>query len=136
MLEDSGEPGTPAPQAAMGKRGLSLCSLLFDLSDSLCLTKLEFSAQRLLIFIRSHKFYKLVTHMISKLASGGPLLSCAAVIFILEKFWKSGARKNGPRLGACWSASKERYLTVLPNYKTWLGTFPVSSCFLILQSAV
>lgn len=76
------------------------------------------------------------SHTISKLASGAPLLSCAAVILILEKIWKLGARKNAPTLGACWRASKKRCLTVLPNYKTWLGTFPVSNCFLILQSAV
>lgn len=48
----------------MGKHGLSLCSLPFGLSGSLCLTKLKFSAQRLLILNRSHKFYKLVTHVI------------------------------------------------------------------------
>lgn len=82
----------------MGKHGLSLCSLPFSLSGSVCLSKLEFSAQRFLIFIRSHKFYKLVTHLISKLASGVPLLSCAAVILILEKFWMSGVGKNSPRL--------------------------------------
>lgn len=46
------------------------------------------------------------SHVISKLASGVPLLSCAAVKFILEKFWISGARKSSPWLGACWSASR------------------------------
>lgn len=135
LLEDSGGPGTPTPQAAVGKQGLSLCSLPFGLSGSLCLTKLKFSAQRLLIFNRSHTFYKLVTHMISKLASSVPLLSCAAVVFILEKFWMSGTGKNSARLGACWSASKERCLTVLPDYK--LGLVPsLSPAVLVLQSAV
>lgn len=46
-----------------------------------------------------------------------PCSPCAAVIFILKKFWMSGAGKNSPRLGACWNASKETCLTVLPNYK-------------------
>lgn len=109
LLEDSAGPGTPTPQAAVGKQGLSFCSLPFGLSGSLCPAKLKFSAQRLLIFHRSHNFCKLVTHVISRLASGVPLLSCAAVLFILKKLWMSGAGKNSARLGACWSASKERF---------------------------
>lgn len=99
----------------MGKHGQSLCSLPFGLFGSLCLTKLKFSAQRRLIINRCHKFYKLIAHVISKLASGVLLLSCAAVKFILEKFWMSGAGKISPWLGVCWSASRrgiwQSYLT-------------------------
>ena len=121
--------------AATGKPGLGLYSLSFGLFGSLCLMKLNSPGQRLLTFNRSHKFYKLVTHMISKLASGMPLLWRAAVTFILEKPQVSGSGKSSPWLGACRSASRRGVLLQafdsLPLEQAWLGASLVFNCFLL-----
>lgn len=111
---------TPTPQAAAergtlllaatGKRGLCFYSLSFGLFGSLCLIKLNSPGQRVLTFNRSCKFYKLVTHTVSNLACGMPLLWCAAVKFTLEKFQVSGSGKSSPQLGAYWSASRRGVL--------------------------
>lgn len=148
LLEDNKGPGvqTPTPQAAReqgtwllaatGKCGLSLYSLSFGIFCSLCMIKLSSLGQRLLTFNRNHKFYKLVIHLISRLASGMSLLWCAAVKFILEKFWVSGSGKSSPWLGTSWHSSRRgvlpRVLDSLSLKQAWLGILPVFKCFLVL----
>lgn len=86
LLKDNKEPGVQhtnspgchrAGNMALGSLGEARAELVLPLLWPfwlLCLIKLNSPGQRFLTFNRSHKFYELVTHVISKLASGMSLL--------------------------------------------------------------